>query len=186
LVAARAECGGCVEILGWNRNRGKGAALLEAFRHAAERWPGWVVVTLDGDGQHRARDIARLARKLREGSYDLVIGERLARKKMPLRSRVGNGMTAVLMKRAYPKAPTDTQSGFRAFAPEFLQEILSTIADGRYETELQILLLALRQGRRIGSVTIPTVYIDDNRLSHFRPVADSWRVYRALFSRSYR
>ena len=186
LAAAQAECGGRVEVLGWPRNRGKGAALLEAFRHAAHHWPGHIVVTLDGDGQHRARDIASLARTLTEENCDLVIGERLARQQMPLRSRLGNGLTAALMKRVYPAAPTDTQSGFRALSPRFVREILETVAGGRYETELQILLLALRQGRRIGSVTIPTIYLDDNRRSHFRPLADSWRVYRALFTRSYR
>jgi len=186
LEAAQADSGGRVEVIGWDRNRGKGAALLAAFRHAAHCWPEHSVVTLDGDGQHQARDIGKLALMLTEEDCDLVIGERLAREKMPLRSRLGNGLTAVLLKRAYPAAPTDTQSGFRAFSPRFVREILETVAGGRYETELQILLLALRQGRRIGSVTIPTVYLEDNRLSHFRPLVDSWRIYRALFTRSYR
>ena len=186
LAAVQKELGDRVTVLGWPVNRGKGAALLEAFRQATSQWPGHVVVTLDGDGQHRPRDIASLARTLIEGNCDLVIGERLAREKMPLRSRLGNGLTAALLKRIYPASPTDTQSGFRAFAPEFVEEILENISGGRYETELQILLLALRQRRPIGSVTIPTVYIDDNRLSHFRPLVDSWRVYRALFRRSFR
>ena len=186
LTALAEESTGRITVLGWAVNRGKGSALLAAFRHALRQWPGHVLVTLDGDGQHRPRDVASLARKLIEEECDLVVGERLAREKMPLRSRIGNELTAALMKLVYPASPTDTQSGFRAFTPEFAREILQQVREGRYETELQILLLALRQGRAIGSVTIPTVYIDDNRLSHFRPVADSWRVYRALFRRSIR
>lgn len=186
LAGVASESGGRISVIGWEANRGKGSALLAAYRYAAEHWPEHVVVTLDGDGQHRPRDIPNLARTLLEEDCDLVVGERLAREKMPLRSRLGNGLTAALMKRVYPASPTDTQSGFRAFSPEFVAEILAQVREGRYETELQILLLALRQGRPIGSVTIPTVYIDDNRLSHFRPLADSWRVYRTLFRRSVR
>ncbi|MEO6873597.1 MAG: glycosyltransferase family 2 protein, partial [Opitutaceae bacterium] len=182
LDAVAREYPGRVHVLGWSSNQGKGAALIEAFRYVAEMMPSPIVVTLDGDGQHQPRDIARLAQTLAAEECELVIGERLAREKMPLRSRVGNMATAGLIQWVYPAAPEDTQSGFRAFAPDFVREIVKVVPAGRYETELRILLLALRQRRRIGSVTIPTLYIDDNRLSHFRPLVDSWRIYRTLFA----
>ena len=170
-----------VEVLSLPKNCGKGIALLEAFRHAKNSVSFDVMVTLDGDGQHRPKDIPRLARAVAEGKHALVIGERRAREKMPLRSRFGNTLTAKLMKLVHPGAPTDTQSGYRAFDRDFVFEIVEKIRGGRYETELEILLLALRQGRSIGLVGIPTVYLDGNRLSHFRPIIDSWRIYRTLF-----
>ncbi|HEY4247577.1 MAG TPA: PIG-L family deacetylase [Lacunisphaera sp.] len=170
-----------VEVLSLPRNCGKGIALLEAFRHARNSVPFDVMVTLDGDGQHRPEDIPRLARAVAEGNHALVIGERLAREKMPLRSRFGNTLTGGLMKLVYPSAPTDTQSGYRAFHRNFVCEIVEKIRGGRYETELEILLLALCRGKSIGLVGIPTVYLDGNRLSHFRPIIDSWRIYRTLF-----
>ncbi len=175
-----AQCAN-VEVLSLPKNCGKGIALLEAFRHAKSSVPFDVMVTLDGDGQHRPEDIPRLVRAVAEGNSALVIGERLARKKMPLRSRFGNTLTAHLMKLVHPGAPTDTQSGYRAFRRDFVDEIVEKIRGGRYETELEILLLALRQGRSIGLVGIPTLYLDGNRLSHFRPIIDSWRIYRTLF-----
>ncbi|MEO6992523.1 MAG: PIG-L family deacetylase [Lacunisphaera sp.] len=175
-----ANCGN-VEVLSRAKNGGKGIALLEAFRHACDEVEFDVMVTLDGDGQHRPEDIPRLIRAVREGNHALVIGERQAREKMPLRSRFGNTLTAELMKLLHPGTPTDTQSGYRAFRRDFVREIVGKIRGGRYETELEILLLALRQGRSIGSVGIPTVYLDGNRLSHFRPILDSWRIYRTLF-----
>lgn len=175
-----AKCGN-VEVLSLPKNCGKGIALLEAFRHATKTLAFDVMITLDGDGQHRPEDIPRLARAVAEGNHALVIGERLAREKMPLRSRFGNTLTAELMKLVHPGAPTDTQSGYRAFDRDFVFEIVERIRGGRYETELEILLLALRQGKRIGLVGIPTVYLDGNRLSHFRPIIDSWRIYRTLF-----
>ncbi|MDB6092635.1 MAG: hypothetical protein JWM32_197 [Verrucomicrobia bacterium] len=185
LAAVAEESGGRVQVLTFPSNRGKGIALLEAFRVAARSGPFDVVVTLDGDGQHRPEDIPRLAQALVAGRCTLVIGERLARVKMPFRSRLGNTLTAAVMKFLHPAAPTDTQSGLRAFAPEFIREIVATIEGGRYETELEILLLALNRRRRIGSVPIPTVYLDGNRLSHFRPLIDSWRIYRTLLRRQF-
>ena len=74
--------------------------------------------------------------------------------------------------------PGESPDEYRKLRREYHQEFKPF---GRYETELEILLLALRQGKRIGSVGIPTVYLDGNRLSHFRPIIDSWRIYRTLF-----
>ena len=175
-----ADCAN-VQVLSLAKNCGKGIALLEAFRRTVGSVPFDILITLDGDGQHRPEDIPRLARAIVDGNHAFVIGERLAREKMPLRSRFGNTITAGLMKLVHPAAPTDTQSGFRAFRRDFVREIVEKIAGGRYETELEILLLALRQRKSIGSVTIPTVYLEGNRLSHFRPILDSWRIYRTLF-----
>lgn len=173
---------GRVQVLSFSKNRGKGVVLIDAFRHALGTQSFDVLVTLDGDGQHRPEDIPLLARSSSRGRYPLVIGERLARSSMPLRSRFGNTLTALIMRAFYPAAPTDTQSGFRAFRPDFAREVVARIEGGRYETELKMLLLALAREYRIGSVTIPTVYRDGNRLSHFRPLADSWRIYRTLLS----
>jgi len=61
-----------------------------------------------------------------------------------------------------------------------MEEIVRHVSGSRYETEFQILLLALSQRRRLTTVTIPTIYIDNNRSSKFRPVTDSLRIFRAL------
>ena len=143
LRAVAAECPN-VDVLSLPKNCGKGIALLEAFRRASSRDSFDILVTLDGDGQHRPEDIPRLAQTMIEGNHALVIGERLAREAMPLRSRLGNTITAGVMKLVHPAAPTDTQSGYRAFRRDFVSEIVEKINGGRYETELEMLLLALR------------------------------------------
>jgi glycosyltransferase involved in cell wall biosynthesis len=179
LRAAAQEGGGRVGLIEFETNRGKGAALLTAF-HEALRDPGCrVVVTLDGDGQHRPADLPRLVAACREGA-DLVIGERLQLGKMPLRSRIGNVLTRGVLRRLHPRCPADTQSGFRAHSRAFAEEILRRIRGTRYELELRVLLLALTQRRRIATVPIPTLYIQGNRSSHFRPLADSIRIGAAI------
>lgn len=101
---------------------------------------------------------------------------------MPLRSRFGNTLTSLIMRAFYRASPADTQSGYRALHPALVREIAQNIEGGRYETELKMLLFALTRRHRIGSVAIPTVYLDNNRLSHFRPLLDSWTIYRTLLS----
>ncbi len=52
-------------------SKGNGAAIKSGARQAA----GDVIVFMDGDGQHRAHDVAGLLSRLEEG-YDLVVGVR--------------------------------------------------------------------------------------------------------------
>ena len=99
---------------------------------------------------------------------------------MPGRSRVGNTLATGVIRWLYAEAPNDTQSGLRAFSYGLIEEIVRQVSGSRYETEFQILLLALSQKRRLTTVSIPTIYIDNNRSSKFRPVTDSLRIFRAL------
>jgi len=60
------------------------------------------------------------------------------------------------------------------------EEIVARVDGRRYETEMRILLLALTEGRPIASVPIPTLYLDGNRSSHYRPLGDSLRILRTV------
>ena len=171
--------GGRIEVLTLARNRGKGVALLDAFRHALATLPVDVLVTIDGDGQHRPADIPQLTQACREGAA-LVMGSRTALERMPFRSRLGNTFTGALLRLLFPASPPDTQSGLRALDRRFAERVVDRLRGRRYETELQILVMALGDGEAVASVPIPTVYIDRNRSSHFRPVRDSVRIYAAL------
>jgi putative flippase GtrA len=50
----------------------------------------------------------------------------------------------------------------------------------RYEYEINVLLYATRHRIPIEEVTIQTVYIEDNKSSHFNPVRDAWRIYKMI------
>ncbi len=159
-------------------NRGKGVGLMAGFCEALNRFDFDVLVTLDGDGQHPPAEIPKLVNAVAEGA-DMAIGGREL-ERMPARSKLGNTVVSSLLRWLYPHAPADTQSGLRAFNPQFTAEIVRQIRGSRYETEIQILLLALSQRREVTAVPIPTIYIDNNRSSKFRPVTDSIRILYAL------
>lgn len=168
-----------ISVITFHRNKGKGVGLIAGFCEALNRFDFQTLVTLDADGQHPPAEIPDVVQATVVAGAEMAIGERLV-EAMPGRSRLGNTLATGAIRWLYPLAPTDTQSGLRAFTQAFAQEVVKMVAGSRYETEFQILLLALSQQRRIATVSIPTIYIDNNRSSKFRPVADSLRIMYAL------
>jgi LmbE family N-acetylglucosaminyl deacetylase len=169
---------GQISLIRFERNQGKGVGLMAGFIHALNHFNFVTLITIDADGQHPPGRIPALIEKIREGA-EMVIGERQVAE-MPGRSRIGNTLATNAIRWLHPHAPSDTQSGMRAFSRAFVEEIARRITGSRYETEFQILLLALGKGKRIATVEIPTIYIDNNRSSKFRPVLDTLRIARAM------
>lgn len=167
-----------VRLIKRDVNEGKGSALLDGMKFAVAHFRFTALVTMDGDGQHRPDDIPKAVTALNH-DHNFVIGGRVF-SGMPLRSRFGNTLTSGLLRTLFHKSPNDTQSGFRAFSPKFVKLIISLLNKGRYETELNILLLALQLKVGINNFEIDTIYIDENRSSHFRPVIDSLRIMFSL------
>src|SRR4051812_30179884 len=104
---------GCT-VLRHGVNRGKGVALKTGFRHLTEARPGHDVVSADADGQHRVKDILRVAEQVR-ASGRMVLGTRRFEGRVPLRSRVGNTLTRLLFRAATGCPIRDTQTGLRGY-----------------------------------------------------------------------
>lgn len=171
-----------VNVLRFPENRGKGYALIEGFRAALGDPDVSCVVTLDADGQHDPREVPGLLKAFLEEDADLVIGARsFDRKQVPWASRIGNCLTRILTGMLFGVRLSDTQSGFRVHSRRLAEHIVQSVEGGRYETEMTIVLMAVRGGYRLVSHPIATIYEPGNRSSHFRKVRDSWRVWRALF-----
>ena len=160
-------------------NRGKGAALRTGFAWIIEHAPGEAAVCADSDGQHRIRDVVRVATAVRPGV--IVLGGRRFTGKVPLRSRFGNTVTRHVFRALSGIAVYDTQTGLRAYPHELLGWLMSVPGD-RFEYEFQALLRARNAGVRIIEVEIETVYELRENSSHFRPLRDSWRIYAPLVS----
>lgn len=164
-------------------NLGKGSALKAGFAHVDRARPGSPVVCADADGQHALRDIVAIGERLAADPSvrRLVLGTRTFDAHVPLRSRIGNDVTRWLFTAATRSRLADTQTGLRGLPPDLLGWACGVPGE-RYEYELQMLLRAARGGVALDAVPIATIYLDDNSSSHFRPVADSVRVYLPLLT----
>lgn len=172
-----------VEVVTLPVNHGKGAALKAGLKHVATTRPASPVICADADGQHAVGDISAIGERLLDdpGGRRVVLGTRSFDGSVPLRSRIGNGVTRWLFRAATGRHLVDTQTGLRGI-PAGLLEWACTVPGARYEYELQTLLNASRAGIALDPVPIATIYLDDNSSSHFRPVADSVLVYLPLLA----
>ena len=169
-----------VEVLQHAINLGKGRALKTGFNHLLNARPELCgVVTADADGQHTAEDIERVGRALLESSQRPVLGSRRFERDVPARSRFGNVVTRRIVRLLTGVNLSDTQTGLRGLPYEVLPELLSLEGE-RYEYEMTVLMHLCRSGRRPVEFPIATVYIENNRGSHFNPVWDSMRIYFML------
>lgn len=164
-------------------NQGKGVALLTGFRALLDNPDVSHVVVIDADGQHDPAELPNLVSAFEKHSADLVIGTRAFNlPQVPFRSRFGNRLTAALTSLLLGASIADTQSGYRLHSRTLVEAIVSDIPGGRYETEMEILIKAVRDGYKITGVPIATVYEPGNASSHFHKIRDSWRIYSRLLS----
>lgn len=159
-------------------NRGKGASMREGMALALSR-DAHVVVTLDGDGQHRPEDIDRLVEAWRADPRRIVIGARRGRQaEMPRARRAANRVADFWISWAAGYPIEDTQSGFRLYPAETLRLLLRHRSrhDG-FVFESEALIDAGRLGVRTVSVGIEALYGEVlQRASYFRPVVDIMRI----------
>lgn len=162
------------------RNQGKGAALKSGLRYVLDNLAGvTTVVTADADGQHLPEDILRVASTSLASPGSLVLGVREMGDDAPARSRFGNRLTKALYRGLVGQSLTDTQTGLRAFSRDLLAHVVAIPGDA-YEYELNVLISCRQSHVPVVQEPIAAIYLDDNRLSHFKPVRDSLRVYRVL------
>ncbi len=175
-----------VQLLHHDVNRGKGAALKTAFRWFLENRPSAAgVVTVDGDNQHHPEDTLSCAAHMMQ-TGKLVLGVRdFDQPDVPPRSRTGNKITSWVFKFFVGMRISDTQTGLRAI-PRKALEILAEIPGDRFEYETNMLLAMKEQSIPFDEVKIRTVYIEENKSSHFRAVRDSWRIYKLILAHFFR
>jgi putative flippase GtrA len=161
-------------------NLGKGAAIKKGINDCLVLFPGLEgTVTADGDGQHAAKDIVAVLAALSEKPNSFILGARQFDAAVPLKSRVGNTISRFVYRGLIGLRLTDTQTGLRGLPRVFCEHCLS-IRSNRYEFETEMLILAKANGLRFEEVPIKTIYIDNNRGTHFDPVWDSLKIYFVL------
>ncbi len=163
-------------------NLGKGRALKTGINEALLLYPDMAgLVTADADGQHAPADVLRLAQEQLRRPDELIIGARAFSGRVPLKSRLGNGITRFVYFLCTGMPVDDTQTGLRGLPVPRLAELLRLPGE-RYDYEMKLLMDLPRLALRPVSLPIATIYIDDNKSSHFRAVRDGARIYRTIFT----
>ena len=163
-------------------NMGKGRALKTAFNYCLNEYPDLVgVITADSDGQHSPEDIHKCMEELISHPDALVLGVRDFNKDgIPARSVFGNKTTSRVMKFLTGLSISDTQTGLRGISSEFMRFLLTEKGE-RFEFETNMLVDTKELGIGIREVPIRTIYLEENRSSHFNPIKDSIRIYAIFF-----
>ena len=171
---------GCL-VLQHAINMGKGRALKTGFNEALYRgYADHGLITADADGQHTPADIGHIAEVMAMHPDSLVLGVRRFTGRVPLKNRLGNGITRLIFALINGKMVYDTQTGLRGIPAVHLPLIL-TLAGERYEYEMNMLLAVKPNHIPLEQATIETVYIEGNKSSHFNAFRDSARIYALLF-----
>jgi putative flippase GtrA len=158
-------------------NLGKGRALKTGLNYCYthfEDCPG--VITADSDGQHLVNDIISITLLLEQNPNCLIIGKRNFNSGTPLRSYLGNVLTKYVFSTLVGIKINDTQSGLRGIPKEFIPRILALDGE-RYDYEINVLINTKINNVPIIEKDISTIYINNNKSSHFNPVLDSLSIY---------
>ncbi len=123
-------------------NKGNGAAVKTGIRQAT----GEFVLIVDGDGQHRAADAARLVSRL--GEYDLVIGARSSGTQATHARLLGNAALNWLAGYLTGRKVPDLTSGFRGARRSQLREFLHLLPNG-FSTPTTTTLAFIKAGYNV-------------------------------------
>lgn len=180
-TASRAKASGAVVVV-HQKNRGKGASLIEGFKHIMKRDFDAVIV-MDGDGQHRVEDIDNFLEKINQTKADIVIGNRMSdTSSMPyVRIRTNRFMSGLISRMAGQRIP-DTQCGFRLIKKYVLKKI--KLNSAHYDIESELIIKAAREGFKIESVPVKTVYQDE--VSRINPIVDTIRFIILMMKLSFK
>ena len=162
-------------VVGHTRNRGKGAALKSGFKKAREMGYDYAI-TIDGDGQHYAKEIRKLFECHMEHPGALVVG---SRKMHGIDRRYGSSFANELanfwVMVQTGRRLRDTQSGMRLYPLNGMGRC--GMISNRYESELELLVGSIWRGIDVEEVPVDVYYPPlKERVSHFRPMADFSRI----------
>jgi glycosyltransferase involved in cell wall biosynthesis len=158
-------------------NQGKGAAIKTGLRELAGRAGLRYVLVLDGDGQHLPEEIPNFLEEANRSGAALILGNRMSdTRTMPLVRKLTNSYMSWQISRVCGQSMPDTQCGFRMISAELAPALFTETNNYDYETEM--LIIASRQGCRIASVPVSTVYGEEKSKIH--PVRDTVRFFKLL------
>ena len=160
-------------VINHTKNRGYGSGIKSILEKSKEIGSE-VLVTFDGDGQHRVEDIKKIIEPIEKNEIDLVIGSRFLNEEqeVPQYRKLGIKLITKITNANLKEKITDSQSGFRAYSKEVISKLKTSDMGMGVSTE--ILIKASSLNFKIGEVPITILY-DGNTSTH-NPVSHGTSV----------
>ena len=173
-----------VECFSSKINQGKGKALKRGFEEILKQNQANAgsekidfFLTVDADLQHDVDIIPSFIEKYTNSDASIIIGSRMDdTSKMPKDRILSNKLTSSVVSFVAGQKISDSQSGYRLIKTDILKTI-NLISDN-YEMESELLIKASRNGFKIGSVPIPTIYNDEH--SSINRTKDTYRFIKMI------
>src|SRR3990167_2904168 len=157
-------------------NRGKGASLLEGFKHA-QSLNVRAVITIDADTQHDPEDIPKFIHAMQQYPDHLIIGARLHNKENAPKSRYrANQVADFFISWAAGERIIDSQSGYRLYPMNLLRTCLKKVHPHTFAFESEFLIDSTRRGFLPAAIAIHSHYPKDSRHSYYRPFVDTSKI----------
>lgn len=155
------------EVIRLEKQGGKGQALNAGFRYMRQM-DARVVVTIDGDAQHDAREIPLVAEPVLAGKADIVIGSRFltVRSHIPWWRKIGQAVLTWTTNTLSGSHVTDSQSGYRAFSPRAIELMMFRMPGLSAESEMQFLIDQYHLN--VTEVPVHVQYLDGNKRNPVR------------------
>lgn len=163
-----------VQVINHEHNTGKASSLWDGIQAATTMQDIAGVVTIDADGQHLPEDIPKLIEKYNRYPNDVIIGARLLKQENAPKKRLfANKFADFWVSWAAGHRIYDSQSGFRLYPAQVFDGLwVPHDASRRFVFESQILIEIGKKKYNFQAVPIESIYPEDARPSHFRPVKD--------------
>lgn len=173
-TSAKAELAGA-EVLRQVPNQGKGAALMNGFRHSLKK--GYhAIIMLDADGQHDPNEIPQFLQEYIENKPDLIIGKRDFRF-MPRFRRSTNTFGTWTFSWAVGQNIPDNQSGYRLLSRRMMEAMIQS-RETNFEFEVEMIVTCIQHHFHMSWVPIRTIYGDQK--SHIRPLRHAFHFFRMV------
>lgn len=163
-----------VTVLVNSPNRGKGFSLRRAFKKAIEM--GFEnALTIDSDGQHFPSDIPMMLQAAVDHPGAVIMGSRnMQQEGVPQKSSFGNKFSNFWFKAETWITLPDTQTGFRIYPLKPLKRMW--LVTTKFELEIEVIVKLAWKNVPFVAVPIQVKYDPDERVSHFRPGRDFFRI----------
>lgn len=163
-----------ITLISYDENQGKGWALRKGLRKAIDL--GYEnAITIDSDGQHFPEDIQTIHDAAMKNPGCVIMGSRnMDQESVPGKSSFGNKFSNFWFRLETLIKLPDTQTGFRLYPLKPLKKM--RLFTKKFELEIEIIVrLAWKM---VGFVPVPikVLYDMDERVSHFRPGRDFFRI----------